>query len=273
MKLDKGTFLIVNKYYYHANLAMWGTKSREMGTHEQKVELDQFWQLKEDANHPGYYYIYNLKYDGYRVAKWGPENNEVGSYNGQYFDNQMWKFENEGDGFYRIYNFKYSNSRITKFGKDDENWGTYDGAKHEDQLWKLVPRYKADVCNVTIWSCDNRQGSEPFSEEIFVMTGLKLTSSTSISTTVGLETSLKASLSIPKIGVDMETRISTQIENSLFSGLEEDWSRTSKIKFTAPSHKNYRVKKLTCDFLSPLASDDCTLKCEYVVEETSGEFD
>ena len=93
MKLDNGTFLIVNKKYDHANLAMWGTEQREMDTYEQKVHLDQFWQLKEGPNHPGYYYIYNLNYDGYRVAKWGSGDKEVGSYNGQYFEDQLWKFE------------------------------------------------------------------------------------------------------------------------------------------------------------------------------------
>ena len=94
MKLDGNTFLIINKKYDHAKLAMWGTGGRDMGTYEQKVYEDQFWQLKEDPNHPGYYYIYNVKYDGYRVAKWGSGDREVGSYSGQYYDDQLWKFDN-----------------------------------------------------------------------------------------------------------------------------------------------------------------------------------
>ena len=92
MELDGNTFLIVNKKYDHANLAMWGTKSREMGTYEQKIYPDQFWQLKQNSNHPGYYYIYNVNFDGYRVGKWGKGDEEVGSYNGQYFPDQLWKF-------------------------------------------------------------------------------------------------------------------------------------------------------------------------------------
>ncbi len=110
MELDGNTFIIVNKKYDHAKLAMWGTNttngpcgrwpcgvpcgvtSRDMGTHEQKIYPDQFWQLKQNSNHPGYYYIYNVMYDGYRVAKWGKGDEEVGSYNGQYHSDQLWKF-------------------------------------------------------------------------------------------------------------------------------------------------------------------------------------
>ena len=82
--LDGNTFLIVNKVYNHAKLAMWGTGGRDMGTYEQKINPDQFWQLKEYPDHPGYYYIYNVKYEGYRVAKWAKGNEKVGCYNGKY---------------------------------------------------------------------------------------------------------------------------------------------------------------------------------------------
>jgi hypothetical protein len=43
MELDGNTFLITNKQYDHANLAMWGTGGRDMGTYEQKIYPDQFW--------------------------------------------------------------------------------------------------------------------------------------------------------------------------------------------------------------------------------------
>ena len=125
---------------------------------------------------------------------------------------------------------------------------------------------------MTIWSCDNREGSEPFSEEITVTTGIKLRSSESISTTVGLETSLKASVSDAGVSVDMETKLSTQIQTCLSHSEEKNWSRTSKITFTAPKGKNYRVKQLTCDFASPLGSDDCALTCHYTIEERDDEF-
>ena len=166
----------------------------------------------------------------------------------------------------------YAKARLAKWGKGDGDWGTYDGDIYEDQSWKLVPRFKANVSNVTIWSCDNRQGSEPFSEEITVTTGIKLTSSASISTTVGLETSFKAAVSKVASSVEVETKLSVEIQTSLSHSQEKNWSRTSKIKFTAPKGKNFRVKQLTCQFASPLASDDCALTCHYVIEETEGEF-
>ena len=132
-----------------------------------------------------------------------------------------------------------------------------------------MPRFKTDVSNVTIWACDNRQGSEDFSEEKTVTTGLKLTSSASISTKVGLESSLKASLS----GVgEFQTTLFLQMERSLSHTEVKNWSRQSKIKFTAPKGKNYRVKQVTCNFKSPLADDDCELTCDYMVEETDGNF-
>ena len=92
MELDGNIFLIINRKYDHAKLAMWGTGRRGMGTYEQEIYPDQFWQLKKGSNNPDYYYIYNVKYDGYRVAKWSSGDQKVGSYNGQYFDDQLWKF-------------------------------------------------------------------------------------------------------------------------------------------------------------------------------------
>ena len=53
---------------------------------------------------------------------------------------------------------------------------------------------------------------------------------------------------------------------------EKSWSSQSKIKFTAPKGKNYRVKQATCDFTSLLVEDNCRLSCNYKVEETDGEF-
>ena len=129
---------------------------------------------------------------------------------------------------------------------------------------------------MTIWSADNRTGSNDFSEEKTVTTGLKLTSSTSISTTVGLEQSLKASakasLGFDEFGVEVSMAITSQIERSLSQTEEKSWSSQSKIKFTAPKGKNYRVKQATCDFTSLLVEDNCRLSCNYKVEETDGEF-
>ena len=96
MQLNNGTFLITNKLYNHAKLAMWGTDPRDMGTTEEKADKDQLWQLKEEPKHPGYYYICNLKYVAFRLAKWRPGIEDVGSYTGPYHDNQLWRFEDTG---------------------------------------------------------------------------------------------------------------------------------------------------------------------------------
>ena len=106
MELDGNTFVFVNKKYNHANLAMWGTGHREMGTYELKILMDQFWILKEDSNHPGYHYICNVKFEGYRLAKCGQGDKEVGSYGKEYAEDQLWRFVNVGsDGGNNFSNF------------------------------------------------------------------------------------------------------------------------------------------------------------------------
>ena len=62
------------------------------------------------------------------------------------------------------------------------------------------------------------------------------------------------------------------MERSLSYTEEKNWSRESKIKFIAPKGKNYRVRQVTCFFKSPLADDNCDLMCDYIVEETDGNF-
>ena len=135
-----------------------------------------------------------------------------------------------------------------------------------------MPRFQADIKEVTIWSCDNREGTQDFSEKIKITTGLKLTTASSVSTKVGFELSLKASASYAIASVEVETKISAQIESSLSHTEEKSWSQEAEITFTAPKGKNYRVKQLTCNFKSPLASDNCALTCNYSVEETDGDF-
>ena len=104
MKLDGNTFLIFSKIYNQARITMWGTGGRDMGTYDKDIYSDQFWQLKSDENHPGYFYIKNVRHSGYRIAKWGKEGSKVGCYNGDYYDDQLWNFENV-DGKYFILNF------------------------------------------------------------------------------------------------------------------------------------------------------------------------
>ena len=135
-----------------------------------------------------------------------------------------------------------------------------------------MPRFKAAVKTVTIWACDNREGIQDFSEEVIVTTGLTLTSSSSISSTVGLEQSLTASASYGGFSAEVKTTLSMQIQTSLSHQEQKNWSRQSKVKFTAPKGRNFRVKQLVCDFNSPLRDDNCVLNCNFEVEETDGEF-
>jgi hypothetical protein len=115
MELDGNTFLIVNKFYDHANLAMWdagdgsGSRNGKVGTHERKVDPSQFWQLKQSLDHPGYYYIYNVKvkYEGYRIAKFEEVNEKVGAYKGNDSKDQLWKFVKFKGNFYCEVAFVY----------------------------------------------------------------------------------------------------------------------------------------------------------------------
>lgn len=273
MNFDGNTFLIINKKYPHAKLAQWGTGGRDMGTYEQKVHPDQLWTLRASPQHPEYFYIYNAKHDNYRIAKWGSGDESVGTYNGQFYDDQLWKFVSNKDGYYRIYNYKYKEAKMAKWGKGDGDWGTYSKADYEDQLWKLVPRFEAKFDEVVIWSCDNRQGSQPLEEEIEVTQGLKVTTSQTISTKVGFKYSLKASInSVPMISSEVTAEMYAELETSLSRGEEKSWSMTRKRKFSAPAGKNYRVKQYKADFTSPIQTDNCSLRCKYKVEETKEDF-
>ena len=272
MELNGNTFIITNKKYNHANIAQWGTKSRDMGTYEQKVYLDQFWQLKEDSNNKGFYYIHNIKNEGYRIAKWGTGNKDCGIYNGQYFQDQMWKFVPQDGGYYRIYNYKYPKAKITKFGKGDDDWGTYTGADYDDQLWKLTPRYKAEMAEEILFEADNRAGSRPYKQKTTVTMGLKLTSSNSLTSKVGLEVALAFAVSGVGVSAEMTARVTSEISEYMSSSEEKSWSKTEETTFSAPAGKNYRVKQTVFRFSSPLGEDNLDLRSKYTIEETDGEF-
>ena len=100
IELDQNTFLIISRINDSAYLSMWGTKRHEMGTTVTKVNQNDFWQLQQDARHPGFYFIYNTKFDEYRVEKWSSGNTHVGPYKSQYCNKKsLWKFHPvEGNG-------------------------------------------------------------------------------------------------------------------------------------------------------------------------------
>lgn len=258
LDLNGRTFVITNKKYHRANLAQWGTGGRSVGTYEQGIKPDQLWLLEEDKRQPGYYYINNVHHDGYRLAKWGRGDRAVGVYNGQYNRDQLWKFVREGD-YYRIYNKKYPGAKIAKWGKRDGDWGTYDGWNYDDQLWELTPRFlDADCIENLIYEFDNRGASRDISHKVTLTQGLKLTTSTTVSTSVGLETALKGA--VPQLpGVGVTGTIRADISRSLSNGKEETWSKATETSYTAPAGKKFRVYQTVCEFESRLSSDNMHL--------------
>lgn len=276
MKLNNNTFIIYNKYWYHAKLDQWGTKNgRSMGTTELDINPDQFWILEKDERHSDYFYIKNANHRGYRIGKWSNKNEDTGIYKGQYATDQLWRFERIEDDYYKIYNYKYKQAKMAKWSKKNGDWGTYPGKPtHEDTvLWKLVPRYKAKVDTEVLWHCDNRNGSRDVGHEVDITKGINLTKSesNSVSTTVGFKNSLK--LSLPD--TELETEFNEEIENSISvkKTKEKIISRTTKTKFTAPKSFNYRVLQHYCKYRSPLESDNCELRINNIkTEQRKGKF-
>jgi len=256
-----------------ANIAMWGKKSRQMGTYEIKVHPDQFWLLERDRDEKEeYYYIKNIHHDGYRIGKWGKGDKDVGSYGGKYYSDQLWKFVKEGD-YYRIYNKKYPTAKIAKWGKGDGDWGTYAKDDYDDQLWKLTPRFTATPSTKILWHSDNRTGSKPFAVKKTVTTGIVLTRSETVSTKVGLAASLNLAATYKAVTAGLTTSVSYEITKSMTTTEEKSWSETTEIPFEAPAGKNYRVVQNTMIFTSPYPDDDMELFLSYRIDETTGDFD
>lgn len=269
--LDNNTFFIYNKKYSEARIASWGTDGREVGTFSHEVHPDQMWMIRPHPNHPGYYYIENVARARVRLAKWGAGDSEVGNYDGHFYDDQLWRFERLSDGYYLIYNKKYSNSRIAKWGSDDGDWGTYDGPIHDDQKWKLVPRFDAAVKEVTIWSVDNRQGQNDFSEQVTFTHGVTVKDASTFKMRTGFKYSSKISLGIAidifNIGTSASTELSLELEKTTTYEKVEEWSETRTIKFTAPAGTNYRVTQYVSNFESSLGEDNFNVLGSYKVYE------
>lgn len=121
-----------------------------------------------------------------------------------------------------------------------------------------------------IISC--RQGKYDIPIEVTVTTGLKLTSSSSLSTKVGFKYSLKSSVSAGidgvKAGMESSAEFSAQIEGSISKDEEKYWSKQIKKKYIAPAGKKYRVVQTILDFSSKHDVDNCSLYCSERVEES-----
>ena len=123
--------------------------------------------------------------------------------------------------------------------------------------------------NLAYFIC--RKGKFDIPIEVTVTTGLKLTHSSSLTTKVGFERSLKCSLSAGidgiKAGVESGAKFTAELQASMCSGDEISWSKQIKKKYIAPAGKKYRVVQMVLDFSSQLEVDNCRLYCVERVEE------
>ena len=125
---------------------------------------------------------------------------------------------------------------------------------------------------INILSNCYRQGTSAVPVRVAVIRGIKLISSTSLTTRVGYESSLKKSLSLGfdghSVGMESITTLKLEIENSITTSTEKTWSKEVTQEFTVPPGKMYRVVQTHLDFSSPLNEDDCCLYCSRLrVEE------
>lgn len=135
-----------------------------------------------------------------------------------------------------------------------------------------INHYLFDCSKFIHFFCTCRHGTEPVTKEFKVLTGVKLTKSSSLSTKFHFEVSLKASLSseIPGLKGGMETTLtlSTEISSSVSKSDERSWIKEAKTKFTAPAGKKYRVLQTVVNFSSKLSADDTTLYASERIEES-----
>ena len=202
------------------------------------------------------------------IGQWSDSDQGVGVFRGRRSDDQMWSFEPVG-AYYKIRSCKIRNRVFSKWGSGDGDWGTYRDINAENQFWTLKPRFTATAVQTEIWAVDNRWGSAPFTEKREVTQGLKLTSSSTVSTTYNLEASLGFTIPI-KMPIDVGLTMKAEIKKSLTRGSEKTWSSKSTITFTAPAWKNYRVTQFIVKFKSEIPGDEIALYTNYKVEETTG---
>jgi len=285
-KFDGKAFFIRNFHFGHANLA----QIRDM-KHSNKichycvvtsehVRPNQLWRFTAATNFPGgqkgYYYISNLVNEDRLMSIKG----DVGVYGAEYGDDQLWRLSKQKGGSkkhtpYLLENKAYPKFRLEKYGKRDnlirmdDGWQDVGSDVPDNAKWVLVPRYSANYVKTVIWMADNRRGTQDFAEEVTFSTGLRLQKSSEISTKIGLEASLKAS--IQGVG-DLETKFSAEISTSMSSESESTWGQENKITFTAPAGKQYRVLQDQISFNSDFERDNLRFYGAYTIEETNDKF-
>ena len=272
--LDNNQFLIYNKVYHKARLTQFDTGYFDVGTYEHELNPDQLWTLEPHPNKEGCYYIINERYPQWRIAN---SKHKFVVFNGPYYEDQLFRFVPSGknDGFYYITNCLHTNDRIAKYGVANDKVSMFGGRKYPDQLWKLVPRFKASFYTNLVFQFDNRQGSSPITKTVSITTGIRKSTTSTVSNKVSykqsIESSMSAAFKMFNFGATSTMEFSTELEKTFSETYEENWSKTDEIKFVIPAGKNYRVMQHAVDFESPLSIDSCTLLTKIKIFESTGE--
>jgi len=274
---DGGAFFIRSLKFGHASLAQ-----VKAAKHSNKICYDcvitfetpfpdQLWLFTAASNFngpKGYYYIKNLAHGGRLMSGDGQLRQRVGVYSSEYGDDQLWKLKKKGKGFI-LSNKAHPEARLTKSQPANDYVGVVAGTHGDlDQVWSIIPRYEANYVKTVIWSTDNRKGTNDFSETVKVSKGLKLMSSSSLSTKVGLETSIEKSIGKAGIGGKASAKLTTEISTSMESSTEETWTEEREVTFTAPAGKQYRVWQEQLSLDSDVKSDNIRFYGEYTIEES-----
>ena len=232
---------------------------------------DQLWTLEPHPNKEGCYYIINEKYPQWRIAD---SKHKFVVFGGSYYDDQLFRFVPSGrnDGYYYIYSCFHTNDRIAKYGVGDYKVSMYGGRKYPDQLWKLVPRFKASFYTNLVFQFDNRQGSTPITKNVTITTGIRKSTTSTVTNKVSykqsIESSMSAAFKMFNFGATSTMEFSTELEKIFSETHEENWSKKKEIKFIIPPGKNYKVMQHAVDLESPLSIDSCTLLTKIKIFES-----
>ena len=273
--LGHNQYLIFNKSYHRARLAQWGPGHTDVGTYEHGLNPNQLWTLESHPHRPGSYHVINERNPQHRLTN--HKHNFI-VYNGPHFPDQLFKFVSKDDGYYFIQSAHYPEDWLTKHGVENSQVSFREFNGGDDQLWRLVPRFQARVYDREVFHFDNRQGSNPIIREISITTGIRRTSTSSLSNQTTYKKSISAALGLAvevlDLGVRQAIEYENQLETSFSEEVEQSWSQTENITFTVPPGKNFKVVQRGVKFEGQIAADTCVLLTNIkVFESDSSQFD
>lgn len=106
MQLKDNTFVFVDVEKNNARLTMLVTYRRVLTTTDERERIDasKLWQVIENPQSPGYYYIQNIEYDASRITTFNDGNGGIDDLDG---DNHLWRFEKFGGMYSRKAKFTF----------------------------------------------------------------------------------------------------------------------------------------------------------------------